>query len=551
MSISGKQLKLLLLALLASTAFAESFVNLTATGGGRYECRLDGAVVSTHAQEHKASQQAVNLKLDNPDSTVVCERTKTIVATLTAAGKALVSDADAAIIIGGGNDPGAGSGTYDPDEYDSYVKRYVDLDSASGSADGTSWANAWTMQQAMTNASAGQLVLIRGTNGNTYDFGSDIGGGGGGGYQFEGALQPANSGTAGNYIVFQAEAGSEQAFTLTGEPFVFYLDGNDYMVFRGLKVQSKLLNDSDEGCFTAEATTNIIIEYNELLGRDAGGGNDNHQCLFFHTPGTDTIDIRYNNISGTKTTGYIRSATMRFYDSTNVTIEYNNIFNASDGVDLKGTNSNVTVRYNRFSDIDDNMIVGPHQSTSARLTNANIYQNVFDTNNVDAEWSVVLYFESGEYTDLNFYNNSVYDVHRFAYFAVDSSSGLEVYNNIFETRSSFSPTVYNQSEAAFMADVDYWDYNAYQPNQSSGSITQSTWDASLDLNSLNTAPGYVDAANDDLRLNDSANGIGTGTSNAVGAGIDRAQLLGGLATDPINMGAYITSDQSEQIGAGW
>ena len=77
--------------LYTASAHAAEYVDVTATGGGAFSCRVDGVEVSTHTAEYKAAAQAIDLKLLNPDSTVVCEQTKALVASLTAAGADLVA----------------------------------------------------------------------------------------------------------------------------------------------------------------------------------------------------------------------------------------------------------------------------------------------------------------------------------------------------------------------------------------------------------------------------------------------------------------------------
>ncbi len=81
----------LVLVAVPSLALAGEYVDVTASGGGLFECRVDGVVVSTHTQEYKASAQASDLKLQFPDAAVICDQQKTLTATLTPAGVALVS----------------------------------------------------------------------------------------------------------------------------------------------------------------------------------------------------------------------------------------------------------------------------------------------------------------------------------------------------------------------------------------------------------------------------------------------------------------------------
>lgn len=86
---------LVLLPLLWTPVLAQDtdteYFNVSASGSGYFTCRLDGVAVSQHSQEYVASRKAGNLKLANPDLPVICEQTKTLVAVLTTAGKALVA----------------------------------------------------------------------------------------------------------------------------------------------------------------------------------------------------------------------------------------------------------------------------------------------------------------------------------------------------------------------------------------------------------------------------------------------------------------------------
>ncbi len=86
---------LLLLPLLWGAVWGQDttteYVNVSASGSGYYVCRLDGVQISQHSQEHTAAIKAGNLKLANPSLPVVCEQTKSLVATLTPAGRDLVA----------------------------------------------------------------------------------------------------------------------------------------------------------------------------------------------------------------------------------------------------------------------------------------------------------------------------------------------------------------------------------------------------------------------------------------------------------------------------
>ena len=78
---------------------ADTFVDIASPNSGRWTCRVDGVEVSPqHNREYTAAERALNLKLANPDASVVCEQKRTLVATLTALGKKLLSDANAAVV---------------------------------------------------------------------------------------------------------------------------------------------------------------------------------------------------------------------------------------------------------------------------------------------------------------------------------------------------------------------------------------------------------------------------------------------------------------------
>ena len=73
-------------------ANAEDYVIHTSVNASPFVCRLDGVEqTGGHSTTHKANERASNLKLSNPESTVICERLETIVTALTAAGLALVT----------------------------------------------------------------------------------------------------------------------------------------------------------------------------------------------------------------------------------------------------------------------------------------------------------------------------------------------------------------------------------------------------------------------------------------------------------------------------
>ncbi len=445
-----------------------------------------------------------------------------------------------------------GATGYDPNEYSSYTQRYVDLDSGSDSNSGTSYADGWlTLQHAHDNVTPGTVINLRGTPGQTYDQGNNPAYGG---PRF--AINPGVSGTSGNYIVVQPEAGFERAFTITGGDAIYYMDNStkDYFVFRGLKMASNVTSTSDECCFSINSnSSHYIFEWCDLGGNTLpGGGNDNHQAIYVWGGNHDDFTIRHCKLHGSNSGSFQRSATFRPYGIDGLEFHNNECYDSGFAIDLKGGGSNFNIYKNIFRDCTDGGISTVHTSSSSRITNVDIYQNVI----FDCSGQYVIYSDNGQYTDLRFFNNSIHNLDRGHYSdRTQTSIGLEKFNNVYDLTSNFIYRGFTMSQSYILnTAVDYWDYNLYTQSNTNGqtAMSQATWDANYDANSLiSTAAGYVDQAAEDFRLNDSANGIGSGTSAAIGAGIDRAQLLGGSASAAINMGAYITTDQTDDIGPDW
>jgi hypothetical protein len=507
-------------------------VSFEYTAKGRYyKTFLDGIEQTKHTTEREAIESANRIKEEHPDSDV----RYTVEVGL--------------VLAGGGGVGSRASSAYDPSQYSSYTQRYVDLDSGSDLNGGTTYADGWaTISHAVTQISAGTVINVRGTSGSTYNQGN----GSGANYQQVGGIEPTVSGTANNYCVIQPEAGFERAFTIQGGNYVWSSEGQDYWVIRGMKFQSNAdwASDSDEGCITVDqGSTNLIFEYNEFLGRDVGVGNDNHAAIAFYGGGNSDIVIRHNKVHGTKSTGPLRSAGMRFYGCTNLDIYNNEIYDCTFGVDFKGSNTNVNCYNNYIHDVTRGSFILAHQG-GATLTNADIYQNVIDTNTESSEGSgcFVVHAPQDAYSDVRFFNNSVYNMWRITYVENSSPSDtLEMFNNIFEMRDTRTYTSYSLSVAEALADITFWDYNCYVPSNQTHYISdgfkETEWDAQNDINSIDADPLYTDEAAGDFTLQSG--------SPCLGAGQDRAQLLGGLATASINMGAYITANQTETVGVDW
>lgn len=129
--------------------------------------------------------------------------------------------------------------------------RYVVVGGA-GSANGTSWANAWPKISSANGVAAGTLVLVR-----TGNYAADN-------------VDPTTSGTQANHTVFQAEPVSGTTVTITsvtgGAPSICLT--NSYVVVDGINVAN---SDANNQRVVVTGTRNAVVNC-DLSAQNAGYG---------------------------------------------------------------------------------------------------------------------------------------------------------------------------------------------------------------------------------------------------------------------------------------
>ena len=164
-----------------------------------------------------------------------------------------------------------------------------------------------------------------------------------------------NSGTEANPIVIQAAQGASPVILGDNGPTdrAVYLARVSYVKVRGLKVVGGIFGMS------TGATVGVDFEYNEV--QDAGDAAVSIQAYFSdHSDVSSHSDIICNKIHGSGTHSpefgegiYIGNGSQVDDASHDVLIQGNEIYNvAADGIDIKASTYNITVRDNFIHDIN-------------------------------------------------------------------------------------------------------------------------------------------------------------------------------------------------------
>ena len=352
------------------------------------------------------------------------------------------------------------------------------------------------------------------------------------------AIHPRNSGTADKPIIYMAYPGDKVIIDGGGSYIGFYIYGLDYITIKGFEIQ----NTIQAGIWINYGSpNNIILE--DLTIHDVDGKKGNN-IAGIKLNGCANCIIRNTVIHNITANGDIANGhCIQSYDMTNTTIENNEMWNAAHGVFHK---------------------------RSAGTKGAIIRNNLFH----DIVSECVLYSISGTgnppHIDQEFYQNICYNTPRGVRFdgGTETSSlhsGIYIYNNIFDVSDTGiwlwgckSINIWNNIIRAGNYNIvtqttenffDLVNYNLYYPSENfilnrytpSKIVYNSLFDwqvaTNFDSNSLNNDPLFRNLETHDFHLR--------GNSPCIGTGIDRQDYDGdGNTTEPINMGAYITSNET-------
>lgn len=385
-------------------------------------------------------------------------------------------------------------------------------------------------------ARAGDTVIVRS---GTYSTA-------GSGLRYDPAYNPANSGTAAQPIVFQAEGTVTLTLSSSRGPVIGSHQRN-YITWKGFTInEANAPSTPDTGMVVLWASTGSGIEDCFLDGNGDPGYGDNHPGI--RAEGSSYLRIRNNRLSNFRTSVVNPSngAAIQFYTTGNVLIENNEISDSGSGIFLKAT----LAQTGRF-DIRNNLIrntwmgIAVHRSPNTESAPVRIHQNII----AGAEYGVVIWMfdvATGPH-NVKIVNNTIYGARTGLYMNGEVIAGANhvFWNNIVSNSVDYAIN-WNASAATLSSDrldaqhnlyygygrfAIVWDQNHTLQSWQSGFAQDSTAPASRSADPL-----FVNATQQDFRLQAS--------SPARVLGIDLFDLNGnGSTTDTVPAGAYVRGNE--------
>lgn len=356
---------------------------------------------------------------------------------------------------------------------------------------------------------------------------------------------PANSGTSGNYIIFQANGNVQlRSSSSDRRPLIGSYQRN-YIVWDGFTLNENSMNvHADTGPVVIWACNNTIVKNLHITGINQNW-NDNHNGIRIENADNITVQNCY-------ITGFYEDhgSGVTTYTSSNVLLEHNEVTNCQQGLFVKGANDGpFIIRYNY---IHDSVYKGIRLG-GLRSGGAKVYQNVL--HDVDVAIHIEDFASDGP-RNVQVVNNtlvSTVNFERGSIWMMDHYGGvsnIEIKNNVI-TDSDRSGIHLSNND--ILAELDS-DYNLIHNNfvdfrDRNSNMPLSEWQDrhSKDANSITSNPSFVDAGNHNYKVNT--------VSPSDNAGIDVLDLDGdGSVRDPINIGAYITGNEvigiTDDLGGG-
>lgn len=362
----------------------------------------------------------------------------------------------------------------------------------------------------------------------------------GGSTYYAATIYPRASGTSGSRITIQSWPGDSVTLNGGSSPTngVIGLGGTStwysYITIKGLTIigQVKLMYGDYallEDCDISE-------------GGDSYTGDTGFGDVVFVAGGTGTT-IRNNKIHDNNAGGggVNNSPLIMEYDSTNLIIENNDIYNGIGlGIHLKDNAESVTVRNNYFH---NNQFSGLNIGVQDLGHNVVVNNNVFRNNNLSEStlFRGQLHIMA-EVDGISIYNNTFVDGNLWGDIthAYNTATNISAWNNI-----SYNPDVSHYhigsdgGNARIGTDWDYSDYNCFYNDVGwrNGASTYSTiadWRtaSSYDANSVTTSPGFTNASGTGLLVSDykrttyTANGRGGAYATVMGAYVTGSEIIG-------------------------
>lgn len=393
-----------------------------------------------------------------------------------------------------------------------------------GGATPLNGASACSVQTAMSNAVADDVVYFRGGNYYPPSVGAD---------KTYPAWYPVNSGSNGHPVMMIAYP--EEI------PIIYqHSDGSGaigarygWVVWDGF-ILVKQATLGANGVFKVDSANNITIRNTEIVGNEAG---DSQNQVGIYVDNTTNMYIYNNKIHSFTGASSVNTGAMWLFGDSDAFVYNNSIYDNVHGIQTKGSHTHITA-YNNF--FYNNSRSAIHHNQQAIGVSQFYYHNnvaILPANGFFMKAND----PSATYTDTQLYNNTIYCQGSCygVYITNSYTQGLTAWNNIiygFIGTTEFFRTITGNGI------VDYLDYNNYYTagtanwrRDSSVYTTITSWRTatSLDTNSVTTNPNFINAGGttpaDYKRTSYPTDGRGGSYASIMGAYINGDEIIGYVA----------------------